>query len=59
MRRMRRYEGNEHHTVVELTKLGVFLAFFAILSRFRGSKGLPGPPSRKGMPRPHTSRMGS
>ena len=35
MRRMRRYEGNEHHTVVELTKLGFFLAFFAVLSRFQ------------------------
>ena len=32
---MRRYEGNEHHTVVELTKLGFFLAFFAILSRIQ------------------------
>ena len=28
MRRMRRYEGNEHHTVVELTRLGVFFGIF-------------------------------
>ena len=46
---MRRYEGNEHHTVVEFAKLGFFLAFVAILSQFTVSKGRPGSTCRAGV----------